>query len=213
MRNISPSILSADFSIIKDQLESVKKSGATRVHLDVMDGNFVPNLTFGPMIIKSIDKLTDLHLETHLMIKNPHKYIKDYISAGSDTLIFHYEASKNIKKDIETIKENDVLAGIAVNPDTNYKNLIKYLDILDYILVMSVFPGFGGQKFIEKTLLTIKELSSLKRDKNFTIGVDGGVNLKTIDKVYNAGADITIVGSALFGAKNINKQFELLLNE
>jgi len=213
MRNISPSILSADFSIIKDQLESVKKSGATRVHLDVMDGNFVPNLTFGPMIIKSIDKLTDLHLETHLMIKNPHKYIKDYISAGSDTLIFHYEASKNIKKDIETIKENDVLAGIAINPDTNYKNLIKYLDILDYILVMSVFPGFGGQKFIEKTLLTIKELSPLKRDKNFTIGVDGGVNLKTIDKVYNAGADITIVGSALFGAKNINKQFELLLNE
>ena len=213
MRNISPSVLSADFSVINDQLNVIEKSGATRVHLDVMDGNFVPNLTFGPIIIKSLDKLTDLHLETHLMINNPHKYLQEYIDVGSDTLIFHYEASKNIIKDIETIKNNDVLAGIAINPDTDFKDIIKYLDILDYVLVMTVFPGFGGQKFIEKTLYTIKELSSFKVDKNFIIGVDGGVNMNTIDKVYQAGADITIVGSALFGADNISEQFKLLLNE
>jgi len=213
MRNISPSVLSADFSVINDQLNVIEKSGATRVHLDVMDGNFVPNLTFGPIIIKSLDKLTDLHLETHLMINNPHKYLQEYIDVGSDTLIFHYEASKNIIKDIETIKNNDVLAGIAINPDTDFKDIIKYLDILDYVLVMTVFPGFGGQKFIEKTLHTIKELSSFKVDKNFIIGVDGGVNMNTIDKVYQAGADITIVGSALFGADNISEQFKLLLNE
>ena len=162
MRNISPSVLSADFSVIKDQLNVIEKSGATRVHLDVMDGNFVPNLTFGPIIIKSLDKLTDLHLETHLMINNPHKYLQEYIDAGSDTLIFHYEASKNIIKDIETIKNNDVLAGIAINPDTDFKDIIKYLDILDYVLVMTVFPGFGGQKFIEKLYILLRNYVHLK---------------------------------------------------
>ena len=130
---------------------------------------------------------------------------------GADQFTANYAA--NIINDIETIKNNDVLAGIAINPDTDFKDIIKYLDILDYVLVMTVFPGFGGQKFIEKTLYTIKELCSFKVDKNFIIGVDGGVNMNTIDKVYQAGADITIVGSALFGADNISEQFKLLLNE
>ena len=118
-RNISPSILSADFTNIKQQIKSVEDAGATRLHIDVMDGHFVPNLTFGPFIIKQIRSLTNMHFETHLMINNPDKYLQNYIDAGSNTLIFHYEASNDIKRDIETIKTNKVLAGIAINPDTN----------------------------------------------------------------------------------------------
>ena len=213
MRNISPSILSADFSRIKSQINIVKKAGASRLHLDIMDGNFVPNLTFGPIIIKAIRKLTDLHLETHLMINNPHNFIQEYIDAGSDTIIFHYEASTDIERDIKIIKDNNVKAGIAVNPDTDFKKINKYLNKLDYILIMSVFPGFGGQRFIKSTLESMRYFSNLKHKNKFIIGVDGGINLDTINEVYNTGIDITIVGSALYGSKNITTRFKELMNE
>ena len=212
-RIISPSLLSANFTRLYEDIKVVEDAGVNRLHLDVMDGHFVPNLTFGPFIINDIRKITKSHLETHLMIQNPHQYFDDYINAGSDTLIFHYEASKHIKKDLKYIKSKNIKAGIAINPDTDYTKLIKYIDYLDYVLIMSVFPGFGGQKFIKNTLNTMKSLSDLTKNKNILIGVDGGVNLSTIDKVYNTGIDITIVGSGLYGADNIKDRYDLLINE
>ncbi|MBS29779.1 MAG: ribulose-phosphate 3-epimerase [Candidatus Marinimicrobia bacterium] len=212
-RIISPSLLSANFTRLKEDIKVVENAGVTRLHLDVMDGHFVPNLTFGPFIIKDIRKITKSHLETHLMITNPHKYFDEYINAGSDTLIFHYEASTDIKRDLKYIQERGVKAGIAINPDSDYKQLLNFTDNLDYILIMSVFPGFGGQSFIESTLDSMKFLKDNTRGTDILIGVDGGVNINTIDRVYNTGIDVTIVGSGLYGAKNINKRYnELILN-
>ena len=212
-RIISPSLLSANFTRLKDDIKVVEDAGVSRLHLDVMDGHFVPNLTFGPFIIKDIRKITKSHLETHLMITNPHKYFDEYINAGSDTLIFHYEASTNIKRDLKYIQEREVKAGIAINPDSDYKELLKYTEYLDYILIMSVFPGFGGQSFIESTLDSMKFLKDNTRGTDILIGVDGGVNINTIDRVYDTGIDITIVGSGLYGAKNISKRYnKLILN-
>ena len=213
MRNISPSLLSADFTNLASHINQVELAGATRLHLDVMDGHFVPNLSFGPFIIKQIKAVTDLHLETHLMITDPNRYFDDYIKAGSDTLIFHYEASKSIGNDLRYIRSKDVKAGIAINPDTEIDGLIEHLDSIDYILIMSVFPGFGGQSFIKGTLDKMKALSQICKNRSILIGVDGGVNLSTIDEVYNHGADVTIVGSGLFKADNIKKRYDELMCE
>ena len=212
-RIISPSLLSADFSNLKEQIDIVVDAGASRLHLDVMDGHFVPNFTFGPFIVDAIRKLTDLHLETHLMISEPHKYLEDFIKAGSDTLIFHHEASTDINRDIDIIKNKNILAGIALNPNTEVSEITDYLDRIDYVLVMSVNPGFGGQGFIEKTLDKMKKLSDLSSRHNFIVGVDGGVNLSTIDRVYETGVDITIVGSGLYKADNINSRFNQLMKK
>ena len=211
-RSISPSILSANFTRLKEDIDIVEKLGVDRLHIDVMDGHFVPNLTFGPFIIKQIREITNLHLETHLMISNPEEYIKHYAEAGSDTIIIHYEASKDIIKDLELIKSYKKLSGIAINPNTCHKSIKPYLKHLDYILIMSVFPGFGGQSFIKETLKKMESLVKMVENKNILIGVDGGVNLKTINDVYNTGIDITIVGSALYGASNIKERYNDLLN-
>ena len=216
MRIISPSILSADFKNISEEIIKIEEAGATRIHLDVMDGHFVPNLTFGPFIIKAIKKITNLHLETHLMISNPYKYLDKYIDSGADTLIIHAEASNNISKDLELIKNRGINCGLALNPNTHYRLLHDYLDLLDYILIMSVNPGFGGQVFIEETLQKMESINKIciKKDcrKRILLGVDGGVNLNTIDKVYKTGIDITVVGSGLFKAKNFKHRFQKLTN-
>ena len=212
-RNISPSLLSANFTNLTHDIELVEKLGVKRLHLDVMDGHFVPNLTFGPFIISQIREITSLHLETHLMIENPDKYISEYAKAGSDTIIIHYEASNNIKKDLEEIKSYNKNAGIAINPNTDCKLLKPYLNNLDYILIMSVFPGFAGQKFIESTLTSMEYLVNNTENHNIIIGVDGGVNLSTIDRIYQTGINVTIVGSALYGAPNIQKRYLELINE
>ena len=212
-RIISPSLLSANFTRLKEDIKKVEVLGVNRLHLDVMDGNFVPNLTFGPFIIKDLRNITDSHLETHLMINNPDKYLNDYIEAGSDTLIFHYEASNDIKKDLSFIKDKNVVAGIAINPDTDPSQLATYLDYIDYILIMSVHPGFGGQKFIPDTLETMKYLKEITKKHNILLGVDGKVNIETINSVYSTNIDITIVGSGLYGASNIKKRYQQLLGE
>lgn len=211
-RIISPSVLSADFSDLKNQLQIVEFAGANRLHLDVMDAHFVPNLTFGPMIVKAIRKLTDCHLESHLMISNPEEYIDQFVSAGSDTIIIHEEASKNLEKDLKHIRGAGVQAGVSLKPGTPASSIKPFLDYVDYILVMSVEPGFGGQKFMPSMLDKMKELVEMKADRNILVAVDGGVNLMTIGSIYRTGIDITIVGSALYNAADIPKRFNELIH-
>lgn len=212
MRIISPSLLSANFNNISEEIKVLESAGANRLHLDVMDGNFVSSITFGPIIISAINECTDCHLETHLMIQNPHKTLDQYINAGSDTIIIHAEASLNLKKDLSYIRNNNVCAGIAINPSTDEASLLPILDYLDYILIMSVIPGKGGQLFIKSTLNKMSNIVQMTKGKNITIGVDGGVNLETISKIYDTGIDVTIVGSALFNAKNIFQRYQDLIN-
>ena len=217
MRNISPSLLSADFTNIRSQLSQLQQLGIDRIHLDVMDGHFVPNLTFGPFIIKQLKSITSLHFETHLMINTPEKYIQDYIDAGSDTLIFHYEAT-NIPHDLlADIKKQGVKCGLSIKPETPYQVLNEFTEVLDYILIMSVSPGFGGQGFIDSTLLKMEAITNLCINNNcrdrITIGVDGGINLTTIDKVYDTGIDIAIIGSGLFNANNLESRYKDLMGE
>ena len=178
-----------------------------------MDGHFVPNFTFGPFILKAIRKLTNSHLETHLMMSNPSDYINHFVDAGADTLIIHTEASKNIKSDLKNIKSLGVKCGLAIKPKTDESILLEYMDLLDYILVMSVEPGFGGQSFIEDTLSKMKNIVGMVDGRDILIGVDGGVNIKTIDRVYETGIDVTIVGSGLYKSENISKTYSQLINE
>ena len=212
MRIISPSLLSADFSNIQNIINSIENAGAHRLHLDVMDGHFVPNLTFGPMIIQSIRKSTKCHIETHLMIEKPFHSLEKYIEAGSDTIIIHLEACNNPKRALKYIRKKNVCAGIAINPDTNEDLLYPFLDYLDYILIMSVFPGRGGQVFISKTLDKMKNIVSMRKDRKIIIGVDGGINIKTISKVFSTNIDVVIVGSGLFRSKDLILSYQELMN-
>ena len=212
MRIISPSLLSADFSKLEEQIKLVENLGINRLHIDVMDGHFVPNFTFGPFILKAIRKLTNSHLETHLMMSHPDKYIDQFVEAGADTLIIHTESSQNIKHDLTKIKDQGIKCGLAIKPQTSINVLKEYLDIIDYILIMSVEPGFGGQSFIQKTLKKMEDVVKMKGNKNIKIGVDGGVNISTINSVYKTGIDITIIGSGLYKAKNIQSRYNELLN-
>ena len=164
------------------------------------------------MIIQAIRKSTKCHLETHLMIQSPHKSIDQYINVGSDTIIFHIEASNNPLDELSYIRKNNVCAGIAINPNTDEKLLLPLLEYLDYILIMSVFPGSGGQKFISSTLDKMNKIVKMKENRNITIAVDGGVNLETISNVFKTGIDVAIVGSGLFKADDISQRFKDLLD-
>ena len=197
---ISPSILSADFSQLGKDIKRLEESGADMIHVDVMDGHFVPNLTIGPPVIKSLRKYTKLPFDVHLMIDPVHKYIKAYSDAGADIITFHPEATDNILETINLIKSLGKKVGISLNPDTRINTIEKHLDQIDLILIMSVYPGFGGQKFIKEVIKKIKDLDKIREDKklNFKIEIDGGINFETSKVAINAGVDILVSGTTVF---------------
>lgn len=201
---LSVSILDSDFSCMKDTLLMLTRARVDCIHFDVMDGNFVPNLTFGAKIIKPLRKLSGLTFDTHLMIKNPEKYIQDFINTGSDIITIHYEATKNIKKIIKKIKKQGIKVGISIKPKTPVNVLKNYLSYIDIILIMSVEPGFGGQKFMESMLQKVKYLKNIRilKKYKYLIEIDGGINLNTAPAAIKAGVDILVVGNAIFSSEN-----------
>ncbi len=211
---ISPSILSADFSQLGNEIKKLEDGGADLIHVDVMDGHFVPNLTIGPPVIKTLRKYTKLPFDVHLMISPVHKYIKDFSDAGADIITFHPEATENIKETISLIKSLKKIVGVSLNPNTEIDIIQNYLKDIDLILVMSVYPGFGGQKFIPDVLKKIKTLKELKdkNNYNFDIEVDGGINFSNSKDVLNAGANILVSGTTIFKENegNIKKNIETL---
>ena len=197
---ISPSILSANFSQLGSEIKRLEDGGADMIHVDVMDGHFVPNLTIGPPVIKALRNYTKLPFDVHLMIAPVHKYIKDYANAGADIITIHPEATDNLVNSINHIKKLKKKIGISLNPDTEIKIISHLLDQIDLVLIMSVFPGFGGQKFIPNVLDKIKELKKIKDKKNlnFDIEVDGGINFDNSKLVIEAGANILVSGTTIF---------------
>jgi ribulose-phosphate 3-epimerase len=201
MKLIAPSILSADFSRLGDEVRAVEAAGADLIHVDVMDGCFVPNITIGPLVVKAVKGVTQLPLEVHLMIQDPDRYLEEFSQAGSSYLTVHQETCPHLHRTIHVIKDLGVKAGVALNPTTPLSTLDWILEDLDFILIMSVNPGFGGQTFIPQSIDKIRNLKSMIDAKNLAvaIGVDGGVNEDTIGPLAKAGADIFVAGSAIFG--------------
>ncbi len=201
---IAPSILSADFKNLEAEIKKVERAGADLIHIDVMDGHFVPNITIGPVVVKAARQATKLPLDVHLMIENPDRFIPAFAHAGADIITIQVEASKNLVKDIELIKQNGVKPGVVVNPATPIDSILPVLDKIDMVLIMSVNPGFAGQKFMAEVLPKIKKLSSELRVRSLKVDieVDGGINLETAPQVVKAGANVLVAGSAIFYAKD-----------
>jgi len=204
MVKVAPSILSADFSRLAEDIQMVEAAGADMIHCDVMDGHFVPNITIGPLIVKAVRKTTKLPLDVHLMIENPDRYIPDFAKAGADIICIHAEASQSLAEDIELIKKNDKLAAVSVNPRTPLDPILPVLDKVCMVLFMTVEPGFEGQKFMPEVLPKIKKLREeiKKRKLNVDIEVDGGINLETGKKAVQAGANVLVAGSAIYYDKD-----------
>ena len=211
---ISPSILSADFSRLREEIKRLEMGGADMIHVDVMDGHFVPNLTIGPPIIKALRNCSALPFDVHLMISPVHKYIKNYADAGADIITIHPEATNNLESSVSLIKKLNKKIGLSLNPDTSIKIIKKFLSSIDLVLIMSVYPGFGGQKFIPNIVNKIKKLKSIKEKQNlkFDIEVDGGINFDNSKLVVEAGANILVSGTTIFKNNNgnIKKNIETL---
>ena len=203
---ISPSILSADFSQLGNEIKRLEDGGADMIHVDVMDGHFVPNLTIGPPVIKALRNYTKLPFDVHLMITPVHKYIKNYAEAGADIITIHPEATDNLKESINHIKELGKKVGVSLNPDTKIDVIKEFLNEINLVLIMSVHPGFGGQKFIPEVLQKIKELKKIKdqQNLNFDIEVDGGINFDNSKLAIEAGANILVSGTTIFKNNNGN---------
>ena len=201
---ISPSILSADFSQLGNEIKRLEKGGADMIHVDVMDGHFVPNLTIGPPVIKALRNYTKLTFDVHLMIAPVHKYISAYADAGADIITIHPEATDNLIDSINHIKELKKKVGVSLNPDTKINVITNLLAQIDLVLIMSVFPGFGGQKFMPEVISKIKELKKIKSQKNlnYDIEVDGGINFTNYKSVIEAGANILVSGTTIFKENN-----------
>ena len=211
---ISPSILSADFSQLGIEIKRLEEGGADMIHVDVMDGHFVPNLTIGPPVIKALKKKSSLLFDVHLMITPVHKYIEAYSDAGADIITIHPEATDDLKKSISKIKELNKKVGISLNPETGVNVIKEFLHEIDLVLIMSVNPGFGGQKFMPEVLDKIRELKKIQIENNrkFDIEIDGGINFENSKKAIEAGANILVSGTTIFKSNNgdIKKNIELL---
>jgi ribulose-phosphate 3-epimerase len=210
---LAPSILSADFARLGEQVRAAAAGGAHVIHVDIMDGHFVPNLTIGPPVVKSLRKVTDLPLDCHLMIENPDEFISVFADAGVNWISVHQEACRHLNRTLHLIKSHGCLAGVVINPATPVETLSEVLDIVDYVLVMSVNPGFGAQKFIRSTMHKMRRLAEIRgqRGLDYRIEVDGGVALDTVVDVVRSGAEILVAGNAVFGTGDPKKNAEALL--
>lgn len=205
MKRLAPSILSADFSRLGEQTASIERAGAHLIHVDVMDGHFVPNISFGSAVMKSLLGKTELPFDVHLMIENPDKYAGDFVTPNTEFITVHQEACTHLHRSIQNIKSLGVKAGVALNPATHLRTLDYVIDDVDMILVMSVNPGFGGQKFIPKTLEKVRELAEIRAEEglDFEIEIDGGITLDNVKEVMDAGVSVVVAGSSVFGASDI----------
>lgn len=212
MIKIAPSILSADFSRLGDDIKAVEEAGADYIHVDVMDGHFVPNITIGPLVVQAIRPVTKLPLDVHLMIENPDRYIEEFAKAGADIISVHVEASPHLHRTVQLIKQHGVKAGVVINPATSVDSIRHILQGVDLVLLMTVNPGFGGQAFIESVVPKIKEVSDLVKTQglNVEIEVDGGVNPETARLCVEAGANVLVAGSAIYGKKDLKGAIEAI---
>lgn len=212
MKLIAPSILSADFTILGDEIRNVEAAGADWIHIDVMDGHFVPNITMGPMVVAAVKKVATLPLDVHLMIEAPDQFISDFAKAGADLIAVHVETCPHLNRTVDLIRSLNCRAGVVLNPATPLSSIDWILEYVDFVLLMSVNPGFGGQSFIENTIEKITRLRRRIEEKGLAtlIQVDGGVNASTIHRISTAGADVFVAGSAIFGAKDYRKTIQNL---